>query len=519
MFIRRAVQLGLSLLLAFSAFAQPVPQVKYPVPLTKGGTELNNTITTISTNGTLNNVALTTSILKFTGSSTQTITGIVSNAKAQKVLICNLNGSTVLNISHESASSTAANRINLPDSATYAVTYNSCTELFYDTATSRWRLTDEVIKVNYPLYRVGTTIYEYQASPYQYGYVSSYDYGTYLDNWFQSNNDIYNTNSNNVWVNQTVDDGTLAKFQVQGASACYGTPTACDASPVNTNSTTCTTQYGCSWTSYGSCYVWSSDEVACNAQVGCLFSAGTACSVSGSGDYSACVSQGGSCTWDANYSSCSDYTGSGEGACNSVTGCAWSANTCGSIGNSTDCNNASPCNWVYQNCSDFNSDEGSCNANMCAWTPASYGDCSLLPYPDCVMTSGCSDFGDHCEGMYFIADSHCDGSYGGSCQGDNSYCSGSYVSSYSCNGTFGNGCNENYYCAGTPTLCTVAPVSTDSSSCALQSGCAWTALPAISANGPMRSTTLTGTNKLVCIKSNGNMGTCTQGVDCGSACS
>jgi hypothetical protein len=45
-----------------------------------------------------------------------------------------------------------------------------------------------------------------------------------------------------------------------------------------------------------------------------------------------------------------------------------------------------------------------------------------------------------------------------------------YVSSHTCNGTYGVGCNENSTCHGTPTAC---GTYIDSVTCGGQSGCSW----------------------------------------------
>ena len=328
---------------------------------------------------------------------------------------------------------------------------------------------------------------------YPYFWYGSYNYGTwynygsmYMNGWVQGAiafiDDSYylNRDADDFFRNNSQKrygfgigsgDTLLAKVHIVGATVCGGTPNACSTFG---DSSSCTAQAGCSWTTYGSCYTFG-DETSCNAQPGCLWSGGSSCSIY-NGDQSSCESTSG-CSWDPNYSNCSDYNGN-QGTCEMTGGCSWNANTCGGYGNPTDCNNASPCSWSYQDCTDFNGNEAGCTgASGCTWN---YSDCHTFDGTDqatCEANSGCSwDSGMNvCNGQY---NTSCSGSYGGSCGGDNSSCSGTYISSYSCNGTYGAGCNENYVCTGTPTPCSNY-TTTDEATCEAQTGCVWDQEPAV----------------------------------------
>lgn len=284
------------------------------------------------------------------------------------------------------------------------------------------------------------------SSTYQYGnlfnYGGFYNYGTFYTTWtpgsipFIGSSNQLTYDYDDFFRDLTLKrygfgigygDSLLAKVHSVGSGSCSGTPTACGS---YSDSSACGAASGCFWTSYGSCYVFG-DESSCNAQQGCLWSSGMDCSTIG--DEMTCNATS-PCSWQTSYSNCSEI--GDEMTCNSAGGggyCSWQmvGNTCPSYGDESSCNMASPCSW-YQptsNCSDI-FDESSCNnaggGGYCSWNGSS---CDGSTYPN---------------GSPY-------------CSGDNSYsyCSGStYPSGASCTGgTFGAGCNENYYCGGIATPC------------------------------------------------------------------
>ncbi|HET8762474.1 MAG TPA: hypothetical protein VFM12_03615 [Gemmatimonadales bacterium] len=68
------------------------------------------------------------------------LTGMVAGFSGQLVLIVNADSSDALNISHDSASSTAANRFFCPANTVYSVPARGCVWAYYDGPSSRWLL-------------------------------------------------------------------------------------------------------------------------------------------------------------------------------------------------------------------------------------------------------------------------------------------------------------------------------------------------------------------------------------------
>jgi hypothetical protein len=111
--------------------------------LTLSGTATWTPGSDYTTTGAQNNVSLgTVSAVRYTGAGTATFTGIVagSNLSGQLLLLHNASGS-VLTLSNQSASSTAANRIITGTGADLAVANDSSVGLQYDGTASRWRVT------------------------------------------------------------------------------------------------------------------------------------------------------------------------------------------------------------------------------------------------------------------------------------------------------------------------------------------------------------------------------------------
>jgi hypothetical protein len=95
---------------------------------------------TSTTTGTINNYdGLTFGTIIFNNASEATLTGIVAGYNGQRISIISVGAGNVV-ISHQSGSSTAANRIITPTAASLTLTAGTGrADLIYDTATSRWR--------------------------------------------------------------------------------------------------------------------------------------------------------------------------------------------------------------------------------------------------------------------------------------------------------------------------------------------------------------------------------------------
>lgn len=96
---------------------------------------------TVSTTGTINDLVLnsTTTTLIFTSASAVTLTGMSGGADGRCVNVVNAGGS-VIDVTHEGAGSTAANRVATSGVATWRHHVNEVFTACYDGASSRWRL-------------------------------------------------------------------------------------------------------------------------------------------------------------------------------------------------------------------------------------------------------------------------------------------------------------------------------------------------------------------------------------------
>jgi hypothetical protein len=114
--------------------------------LNMGGFGLSNLGYSITTFATIaaqqNNYApaswSTTDIGRQAATGAQTITGFSATATAIRKMFFNI-GTSIITLAHESASSTAANRIFCPGSVNLEMQPNSAVALFYDVVDSRWR--------------------------------------------------------------------------------------------------------------------------------------------------------------------------------------------------------------------------------------------------------------------------------------------------------------------------------------------------------------------------------------------
>lgn len=80
----------------------------------------------------------------------QTVTGFSSTATATRKLLVNVDSADTLTISHESASSTAANRVSCPGAVDFALAPLCSVILDYDATSSRWRVIESAVATAAP---------------------------------------------------------------------------------------------------------------------------------------------------------------------------------------------------------------------------------------------------------------------------------------------------------------------------------------------------------------------------------
>lgn len=81
----------------------------------------------------------TADINRITSDAARDITGIAAGTDGQAILLINV-GSFTITLKHQSASSTAANRIIVPWAGDYAIPASGSATLVYDNTTARWRV-------------------------------------------------------------------------------------------------------------------------------------------------------------------------------------------------------------------------------------------------------------------------------------------------------------------------------------------------------------------------------------------
>lgn len=90
--------------------------------------------------GTQNDYSLPSAdVVRLTSDAARTITGFVAGTTGRVVVLVNV-GSFAITLSHQSTSSTAANRVIVPWSADYILDPAYAAVLVYDGTTSRWRI-------------------------------------------------------------------------------------------------------------------------------------------------------------------------------------------------------------------------------------------------------------------------------------------------------------------------------------------------------------------------------------------
>lgn len=96
---------------------------------------------TITDTGTLNDYSLaaTTTIVRWNGSTGLTWTGATGGADGRLLIILNVTAAQTLILSHDSASSSAANRFMLPNDTSLSMSKDSGAIFWYDSTSSRWR--------------------------------------------------------------------------------------------------------------------------------------------------------------------------------------------------------------------------------------------------------------------------------------------------------------------------------------------------------------------------------------------
>ena len=108
-----------------------------PISPANGGFGISNAKTDITTTGTINDQAVATGWLNFTGSASVSITGFVAQAAGVEILITNNTTSTVT-LSTENVNSTASNRLAI--SITQVLQAKGSLRLKYNITTARWNL-------------------------------------------------------------------------------------------------------------------------------------------------------------------------------------------------------------------------------------------------------------------------------------------------------------------------------------------------------------------------------------------
>ena len=523
MYFRYSIFL-IALLLNAIAFAQPVPpSVGYPLALTRGGTEISNVMTSVATSGAINALAIDTGNLVFTTSSGVTLHGIVAPSPVRNISIWIYNtSSSSFALVNNSASASAANRLRTPLSITYYLPIGSGVSLFYSTATNTWSVSDDTSSYTSPLTRsIAGAVSMPEATSGVSGYLSSTFYNTIVAGlkWASRIDDLYNLNTGNVWI------------------ALY------PCSELVTYST-CGTYTECTIVNAGDCTLLM-DESSCNAAGGASQCSWDGMACSGSGYFTSCtgsyhrddtsfakvqIRPTSSCVGTA--TACSTWSNSsGEAACNAQDGCGpFVADTCSAQGDQSACEEAL-CSWGGANCSGDNSIPNTCSSytdsTSCDGAPPCYsnmtGDCTSASNTDeatCLALNAnggdCSYSDPDCTGTgYFVG---CDGDNGtpSTCgeQGDQSSCEGAACT---WNPDFCSG--DNSSCPGTATACNTFD---NSGTCAAQAGCSYTLTPALRAQGDIITTTelsvggVTGSQKVVCVKSDGNFGVCSGSYSSGS---
>ncbi len=134
----------------WSTFNAKQDALTLPLSITNGGAGESMAMSTITTTGTINSLAPTTGLVLLTGAS-PTINGITApSTNLQLILV--FNGSGTLQLTNQSASATAANRLILPGATDIALASGQAITLFYETTNSRWRVTSS----GAPTYKTGT---------------------------------------------------------------------------------------------------------------------------------------------------------------------------------------------------------------------------------------------------------------------------------------------------------------------------------------------------------------------------
>jgi hypothetical protein len=106
-----------------------------------GGGGLSSVVTSPSQiSANQNDYAIGTGdIFRVSSDAARTITGIVAGTSGATILVVNV-GSFAITLSHQSASSTAANRIIVPWAGDCVIAASAAVSLYYDGGTSRWRV-------------------------------------------------------------------------------------------------------------------------------------------------------------------------------------------------------------------------------------------------------------------------------------------------------------------------------------------------------------------------------------------
>ena len=111
-----------------------------PLSLLNGGEGIPNTPTLVSTTGTINNQAVASTKLIFTGNTNTTINGFAAQTNGTVISVTNALSAGTLSITHQNTGSTASNRTITAGAVTMVISNGTTVQLIYDGNTSRWRV-------------------------------------------------------------------------------------------------------------------------------------------------------------------------------------------------------------------------------------------------------------------------------------------------------------------------------------------------------------------------------------------
>ena len=196
-----------------------------------GSTLLSETPTLLTTTGNVNNLALPTAFIVFTGTSAITLSGLDATGIADGQEITILNNDTTsrsFTITHNSTGSTAANRFSLPNNANISLRGGFAIKFKYVSTNSRWYASAQTLTATYPLSTTGSAVSIPQATDTVAGYLASSDWTAF--------------NGKPNFYSALIDEGAIA-FSNTGP-ATYPTQLSVDRDQIILNRTVGGTGFG-----------------------------------------------------------------------------------------------------------------------------------------------------------------------------------------------------------------------------------------------------------------------------------